>query len=461
MITEPIIRLQIGEGKELVFTSNEIMEAVLVEEINSVCIELPISTIEFKIKSYDPAFSMFSGTYFALLSQRLPMLIYERVTDDLANVTDYFMGKLYLDEWKNESETEYSFKGIDAIGVLESTPYDGGFWEVATPLSDIVSQILAFAEIDYEIDFGVQSVELKGWIPPSDCRKAIQQVCFAAGAIATSVRRSNLLIKPVPFITSPVEIAELEYVTQISDEQKGLEQTIELFPTVTSIELLSHDYSKGLIAENVFDEYLEIGTHKIVFNKPLYGITVSGPGYVASVLASEGGDYVVTENVDYIEVGGEYGFGVNSLILQLSEAGQVTITGYPWVDSKRAFLFTESVENYANRNALTIEDATMVNLANAQTALDNVRDYYRQRYSQNIKLFLSHVKPGDIVTSSTIHDRTLVTVVQKTSVNLAGGFITDANILGLDLTIIWTVRKPITGRAITGASLTRQSMFRS
>ena len=460
MITYPIIRMVMGEGHELVFSGEQVISATLVEEVNPISVELPISTLDFVILSYDDTFSMFSGSYYNLLSQRLPITVHERLYDDTGLYEDRFLGKYYLEEWKNESEYEYSFKAIDSIGLLAATNYDGGFWSAPTPLETIIGVILSDSGVDYSIDASIRSRELKGWIPSGDCRKALQQVCFAARAMASSTRNDYLSIVPIPLITSPIIIGELDEVISLGDEQKLIAQTVELQPTVTSIELISHEYSQGTELEDVFDEWLEAGSHKIIFSKPYYEVIVDGPGYTPSALGTEGGDYIVTEGGDYIEVGGEYLFGPNALYLELLEGGQVTVTGYPWVDSKKSFTFRETGE-FIHKNDLVISDATMVSSGIAQNVLDRARDYYRQLYTQNIKLLPSKVKPGLLVTSTTLFNKVLFAAVQKTSVDLSGGFITDTDIRGLELIIIWAVRKPRTGVAVTGASITRQDGFRS
>jgi hypothetical protein len=444
-ITYPVIQLTIG-GTVFEFSGTKVISANLIEEVNPISAEIPIGTIEFKILTLDESFSMFSGQYFQLLSERLPVLVYENIDG-----INSFIGKYYLEKWKNISEHEFEFKAVDIIGVMAATEYDGGFWSVPTTLETILVSVLNPINVLYSVDDSIKDVEISGWIPPSDYREALKQICFSAGAIATTARSQLLNILP---ITVPTVF----YKSEITDANKGIVQPLELLPLVTNIELVSHNYTQGEVLENIFEKYLEIGSHKIIFEKPYYNIVVNGPGYAPSLFAMEDDDYFVTEDDENFEVGGEYIFGPNCLYLEMTTPGTITITGYPWLDSKRSFIFNETgVSEFANKNTLTISEATMVSADNAQIVLNNVRDYYRQRYFQNILLLPSAVKTSDIVFTSTLYQKKILATVQKMDMNLTGGYLSKVDILGIESI---NYRRPRVGVALCGTDLTRQNAFR-
>lgn len=452
MITYPIIQIEIGE-QTLEFSGEEIAFANLIGEINPLSIEVPISAIEFNIISTDTSLSMFDGEVFKLLSERLPVFLYESV-----NGENNFLGKFYLEEWENISAYEFHFRAIDIIGVLDTMDYDGGFWDTATTLQSVLSAILDPIDVTFSVDPSIQSTEISGWNPPGTYRTALQQVCFAAKAMASTFGSNQLLI-------SPSKIPSDVYDRKITDGEKLMDQSIKLKPLVTSIELVSHNYSQGDELQTIFEKYLEPGFYKIVFEQPYYNIIIDGPGYNPRLLITDGGDFVITDVEDFIEVGGEYVFGPNNLFLEVQEAGTVTVTGYPWVDSKRSFLFYESIEQeYANKNALKIADATMISVDNAQSVLDQAKDYYRQRYTKNISLLPSDVKTGDILLTHTIYQKNILGIVQKIDFDLAGGYIAKTDLLGIEPVYILPsenpTRRPRTGVAVCGADLTRQNMFR-
>jgi len=412
-MTYPIIKITLADSSTLEFSDEEVIEANLVEEVSPLSIELPISTVEFTVINLNPAFSMFSEEYSQLLSERLPMLVYERVEE-----IDVLLGKFYLEDWENISTTEIRFKGNDIIGILESTTFDGGFWEDAITLEDLFLELFDPIDVAYTIDDDVKARTVSGWIPPSNYRKALQQICFAARVQATSSRNTRLII-------SDAILPDTAYSATLDDTNRLQVQPMSLLNAVTSIELISHNYTAGLVAEEIFNEYLDAGSHKIVFDKPLSGLVASGPGYTPAILVTEDeGYYVGTENGDYIEVGGGYVYGANSLYLEIEEAGTVTITGYPWIDSKKSYTFNETgLTEFANKNDLQITDATLVDMNRAQDVLDNVRDYYRLRYEQNLTLIDPTEKIGDIVKTKTIFDDYFIAKILQMQFDLSGGYL--------------------------------------
>ncbi len=452
MSTYPVIQMTIGTTL-MEFSNEQVIDAVIVEEVNVLGIELPASVLEFKIVLYDESFSMFSGEYYQQLKKRLPVMAYEMV-----NGESQFLGRFYLDEWKNTSEYEFEFRALDLVGVLGLLDYDGGFWSTATKMPVILAQVLNPISAAYTLDAALADVEVNGWIPPGNYREALQQICFAAGATVSTARSERILI-------TPVYLPEVVYDIRVKDEMRMMQQAVKLESPVTSIELIAHNYTQGTEEEEIFDEDLEAGSHKIVFEKPYYNISVNGPGYTPFVLATEGGDYLTTEGGDYLEIGGEYVFGSNSLYLELSSAGHVTITGYPWVDSKRAFTFRETgILSSENNNPIKIESATMIGMANAQTVLDRLRDFYRQRYTQDITLLPSEVKAGEVILTNVFYGNLLLATVHKMDLNLTGGFIAKTSIRGISPEYVppaeEPTRRPRTGVAVCGAEMIRQNMFR-
>jgi hypothetical protein len=453
-VTYPVIQFLLDSGT-IEFSRTQVISAHLIEQNNSISTELPIDTIEFKIISTDGTFSMFSDT-FSLLKEKLPILVYENIDG-----TNNLIGKFYLDKWKNPSKSILEFTASNIIGVLADIDFDGIFWQENFALEQIMQDVFYPINFSCELDSSLANVVISGYIPAGTYREALQHIAFAAGATVVSSRRTSpLMIKS--------NIPELFYTTKIKDNERlGKESPIELLPLISSIELVSHNYTQGTNVETIFDKYLDAGSYKIVFEKPYYSVVISGPGYTQSVLGTEGGDYIGTENGDYIEAGGEYNLGPNAIYLTISAAGQVTITGYPWIDSKRSYVFNETgIENSSNKNTLTIADATLVNTNNGQVIIDNVRDYYRQRYLQKVKLLPTFTaKINDVVLSNAIYGNKILASVIKMDIDLTKGFLAQTDIRGLVPAYIPPATNPVryvrAGIAKSGAGLTRNNSWRN
>jgi len=476
MITYPKIILDVGELVE--FTNEDIVSASILQEINPVSITLPISTFEVKLYSEDGRFSIFSGgEFYDSLSKRQPMLVYESIEG-----TDHFLGKFYLNTWENSGEYELDFTCFDIIGVLNATEYDGGFYPNNITLEDILSDLLDPLNIEFSIiDEASKTVELRGWIPPGNYRDALQQICFAAGVTAQSYRSKILKIGA---IILPGNNVDEIYDRTILQTDKAIDQAVILLPLVTSIELLSHEYAKGaefrateggderidegndyritygdftLVSETIFSEILLPGVYKIVFDKPYYNVVATGTGYLSIYRETEGGDERVSENDEYRIVAGDYEYGPNCLYLTVYEpGGAILVTGYPWIDSSRSYLFEESdLGEDITENVLCIKEATMISSENAQSILNKLRDYYRQRYSQNITLFakeadtnfygagiygtgvysaLKNVGVGDTVLVDVYSTYKLLALIEKVDLDLTGGFKNNLDVVGIEYT---------------------------
>jgi hypothetical protein len=451
-ITRPLIRLLLESG-DVEFTTTEIISARLIEQTSIVSTEIPINTLEFKVRTSDPAFSMFSDTYSGL-KEKLPILAYEYV-DDVARL----LGKFYLEKWKNTGEDIIEFSAYDIIGVLADTDFDGAFTGDTTTLSEAIAQFLLPIGVQYEINADIQDVTIAGYNPPGKCRDALQQICFAAGATIITSRRENMLI-------TPIEIPSLAYESRIRSGERLRNPTVELLPVVSRIEIVSHDYVAGETIETIFDKSLAAGAYKIVFDKPYSGVVVTGGGYTPLLLATQGDVEILTENGYNIEAGGEYNIASNAVYLSVETPAQVTITGYPFVDNKRSFIFEETeTEEISNKKTILVSDATLIFSGIAQSILDGMRDYYRLRYSQKIRVLPTvDVNTGDIIVSDTLNSNRLIASVLKIESDLTRGFIAGIELRGKVPDFIPPAESPVryarAGISVSGAGMTRNNSWR-
>lgn len=458
IITRPTIEVTVG-ATTYTFSGVDILEATLVEEVSPIAVELPISELTVRVVNYDSSFSMFDGPVFNLLEERLPMVLTETVGGEVRP-----MGKFYLSEWRNITERVFELKGVDIIGALDTADFDGIFWSSPITLESALAQVLTPLGVAYTVDVDVANNEVSGWVPPSSAREALQQLCFAANATAISSRSATLRIAaariPVALYDEPISYRDI-----LQDH------TVELLPLVTSIELVSHMYTQGDTLETIFDNDLPAGSHKVIFNKPYYNIIIDGPGYIPQVMGLEDGvtEIVTEDGLNTIEVAGEFNLGPNSIYLELSEAGHVTITGYPWVDSQRGFFFRETgYSGFTRKNALKVDQATLISDANVQAVLDAMRDFYRARYHQRLRVVPSTehtpVKSGDFTLQRTIYDKNLLTAVRRMEFNLTGGFTAQVDLVGIEKVYVLDSESPVrrvrVGVGVSGGGMDRGNGFR-
>jgi len=426
--TYPIIKMNIA-GEEIIWQDTDIVTASAIQETHPISLEMPISTINFTVFTTDPRFSIFSdGELYSALDEGQVIQVFESVDG-----VPVFINEYYLKEWKYVATNTMQFRGVDLIGLLDGMSYDGGFWSSLTDIGAILGTILDPYGIPYAVS---NPYSLKGWIPPGTVREALQQVCFASGAIAHGLINGVLSVEPAIYLLGSSSID-----LNIPDTDKQDNQTVELKPLVTGVEIITHDYSQGSTSEVIYSETLAPGSYKIVFNKPYYSITATGVGYTPDFLITEGEDFLVTEGGDYLVGNGDYEYGPNSILLTVfSPGGAVEITGYPWIDSKQSL--RAPVTGFDPTNDLVIENATLVSGSNHIKVANHTSDYYQRRYDHRFTLLRYNapaalyglapvygtglyseagMKVGDAVRSNVLH-RAVFGVAERLDYDLTGGF---------------------------------------
>jgi len=442
-LTYPEIVLTLADESTLTFRDTGVISAEIVEESNPISATLPISDLNCKLFDDNGGFSVF-GTE-NTFAARKPIEVYEYI-----NGTKYYIGKYYLNKPTVIDQKQIEIEAVDAIGLLDTTDFDGRFWSSLTDFSVIVDAILGDLSIEYEIESVLQGQQLKGWIPPGNRRDALQQACFAVGAAVKTSRTDEIVI-----YESPLPETHDWHHYDIGVNDKFRDQPISLKPLVTSIELVAHNYEQSATEETIFDDTLEAGTYKIIFEKPYYDVSISGVGYVPTYLGTTGGDTLVNEDDEKIVAFGEFEFGPNSVTLNVVEpGGAVLIKGYPWNDIKQAYTFTESgLASDINKNVLNITNATLVSNDNANTVLNRIRDYYRQRYLHEFILVPAAgtkygvavygvdvygwsseaVNIGQILSVDTVHGEKIRCAIERITLNLTGGFLGKYETTGVEV----------------------------
>ena len=175
----PLRLTGIDYGELISFEGSEIKEANVVEQVSQLSTELYINTLDLRLILADAEFSIFNPTGdFAGLTEQQPLAVYE-----IVNNTARLIGNFYLDEWENVSDTEYLFRAIDLLGVLDRQIYKGGIWLGAgIALEDLIDDILTEVTAPYELDSNLVGTVITGWLP----------VCSSRSLAADRLRRGGI-----------------------------------------------------------------------------------------------------------------------------------------------------------------------------------------------------------------------------------------------------------------------------
>jgi hypothetical protein len=385
---------RIDFGQLTYFTKADIKSAAVVEQISPLSLSMPSNTFDITLFSQDGDFSIINpaGDY-ALLKNKQPFDVYELVDNE-----QIYIGQFYLDRWENPSDKEIRFEASDIINVLENLPYKGGIYLDPVNVEVFLRDFFGDVGIPYELDLALYGKQIKGWIPFTTYREALQQIAFAIGATVSCARSGILRIYDT-------DISPSEYEYAITKADKGIAQSLTLKPQVTGVEVTAHNYIEGTELKELFDNTLSAGTHTITFNAPVFGLSVGA----ASIIES----------------------GANYAIIEMSFSGRVIVSGYEYIDTKQVFsIYNEELESGVQPNIIQIADATLVNSENVTGITQDVYDYFQRRYLQRVKLYASPIETSGSAVVDTLYNRQIGGVVERMEINLSGGFTSKVDIVG-------------------------------
>ena len=380
-------------GRAVLFEGDNLINANLLEQVNLLSDELSINTLDFTVYSEDDRFNILnpSGVY-STLQQRQPLNVYQQKQDEITN-----MGTFYIDSWQSKNDNKMEFSGIDLIGLLDKTTFDGGMYTNITA-KNLIDAIFSSAGIDtdsYSIQSEIQNISLTGYIPVCTHREALQQVLFTIGAIANCAR------------TDIIELYRVgnEEANPISrgDVFQGTRE-IEQGEIITGVLLQAHNYSVGTGRKKLFEGQLVAGTHKITFGSPASNFTITG-GTIQS------------SNANYV-------------IVSVTTAGNVVVNGYEYVDNTQDITVLNSgLEGNEKSNILKIDSVYLINSSNAQSIGQRIIDYYNGRYITKFKFVIDDEKAGDRVTVDERYGNTLDGYVTELDIDMTGGYVTQGEVV--------------------------------
>ena len=242
--SKPYRRLKINAicfGVVRNFGGDELRSVNILEELNPISAELASNTLDFVLESKDENIRY-------VFEVKQPIEAYSN--DNL------LLGAFYVDSSKRFSRTRYQVSCIDAVGVLGESSFPEAMYSEKNAKSLIESILNGHYQL--EMDTALQSKTVTGYLPQMTRREALQQVCFAIGAVADTSNSKKVKVFTLPEAVSP-----------IADVRQYTGGSVETASIVTAIELTAHTYTQG-----------------------------SGDGDVVTV---NGVDYVHTEQVTRIE----------------------------------------------------------------------------------------------------------------------------------------------------------------
>ena len=391
----------IDYGVYLHFSGHEIVEAHVLEECDPISSEISINTLNVSLYNKEGRFSILNPEgYFDVLQHKQKFTIWEDVKQDARSTSSvsYCMGTFYLSDWSNSGDTLADFSAVDAIGLLDGSPFDGGIYD--TTAAELAEAILA--GYSYTLDESLAAERVQGYIAAGTRREALQQLAFAIGAVVDCSRGELIRIAPAPSKASGM----ITYDRKLQDGSK-----VTLNPLITAVAVTAHRYLPGESTEELYRDTLDPGTYRVTFNAPAVvgSLTVTGAELTES--------------------------GVNLCTLTVAEAGEVCVTGRKYADSTVVLKRTAAnLPPNVQDNELTVTDATLVDPSRAEAVAVRVLEHYAQRYEQNFSMVAGDEKLADRLIIQSFGGEMVRGMLTKLEFDLTGGFLADAKVIGRRLT---------------------------
>lgn len=327
--------VSIEHGFGVILGANQIKNISVLQEINPISSELPISTARFD-------FIDNSNRDFKFL-KKIPLKIF---------FNGNMKQKLFVDKVRRKSKNTWSIECEDYISLLENKTFRGGVYndKYAIELLQDIFNASSESSIDvpFKIDDDFVGVKVSGRIPYTNCREALEQVAFAIGAVV---------------ITDGLEFVRVkkndESVSQTIEPKRILTgQTLEEDAVVTGVEITYHNYYLPPISDGVKYEILYEGNEAdkgqemiLIFDEPYGRIDTSNISYE-----------VLDVNPNFVRF--------------IPNTADCTIFGVKFVHLKTKKSKKDPVLTANNGdNMVRIEDATLVSSGNVDNVLNICYNY--------------------------------------------------------------------------------------
>lgn len=253
---------------------------------------------------------------------------------------DKLSGLYYCDSVSRESKLGFKMDCVSAIGMMGKQRHQGGVY-VGKRFDAVLEEIVG-DDYEYEIDPDVAEILVYGWLPYSTKRSNLHQLLMAYGVTIT---KSDSRIMLFTFVNA-LDFAD------IPEERILTDGTVEYGEPASRIEIIEHSYHylSSVEYEVLFDTQGEdVNSTIVVFDHPIYADSLTTEADDTLVITSKGTNYAVVN-----------GAGI--------------LKGKPYVHNTK--LITKDNPNVTTEKIVTVDDATLITMANSDNCLLRLSEYY-------------------------------------------------------------------------------------
>lgn len=313
------------------------------------------------------------------------------------------MGAFFIDDF-SFAKNIAKFKLIDAVGLLDKyTFYEGQIYNNVRA-EVILKAIFATAGITkYEIDKEVGNTLLSGYLAIQTCRKALQQVCFACGAVADDSRSDTIKVyKPDRYVKSTVG----------TDRKFNGNTKVSLEKYISGVNIDMKNYVLEDKTSDIYKKTLPAGDTKITFSSP----------YLPSSITASAGTLKEVKT--------------NYLIINMPTAGDCQIKGIKYANTTFSYeKRMDKIESGETENIKKYSGCTIYNADILPDIAAYLLDYHALRKKVGMKYLVDLEQVGNWANINSIGGKTSTTLIESQTLDLTGGFIATATCRGYSIVV--------------------------
>lgn len=392
---ERYVKLQyILYGKYIVWDQDMVQSGKVQEDIDVTSATLPINKADLSIVDVNNDFDIGNedGAWKSIQKTQEVNLAEFRDGEWIP------IGAFYVDDF-SFSNNIATFKLIDGVGLMDKYIfYDGQIYQ-NVKAGDILRSVFAAAGImQYSIEDEVEEVMLTGYLGVQTCRKALQRICFACGAVADDSRSDTIKVyKPDRYVSSTVGL----------DRKFNGHTKVALDKYVSGVSIECKRYALEEKTSDIYKGSLQAGETRITFSEPYQP---------ESITAAAGTIQTVKTNY---------------LVIHMETAGECVISGRKYANA--AFTYQKNVpmlEAGETENPRKFTDCTLYNADRLPDVADSLLSYYALRQKVDMKYLEQQEQVGNWINIEALNGRSSTTLVESQSVDLTGGYIATAKCRG-------------------------------
>lgn len=394
------IKLQyILYGKYIVWDKDMIQTAKVQEDIDVTSATLSINEADISIVDMNNDFDAENenGAWKSVQKTQ------EVTLSEFKNGNMIPMGAFFINDF-SFSKNIAKFKLVDEVGLLDKyTFYEGQIYNNVRA-EVILNAIFATAGIKkYTIDEEVGNTLLSGYLSIQTCRKALQQVCFACGAVADDSRSDTIKVyKPDRYVKSTVG----------TDRKFNGNTKVSLEKYISGVNIEMKNYALEEKTSDIYKKTLPAGDTKITFSSP----------YLPSSITASAGTLKEVKT--------------NYLIINMTAAGQCQITGIKYANT--TFSYEKSVDKIEageTENIKKYSGCTIYNADILPDIADYLLGYHALRKKVEMKYLVDLEQVGNWANINSIGGKTSTTLIESQTLDLTGGFIATATCRGYSVVV--------------------------